>query len=110
MNRNKVLSLLGLAAKGRNVASGELQTLNAVRDGTAMLVLVAEDASMNTRKLFTDKCSFYEVPRYLYGTKESLGKAIGKAERSSVAVLEAGLAGSIIRHLENTAGTENGGK
>ena len=46
--------MLGLAARGRNVVSGELQTLDAIKDGSAMLVIVAEDASENTRKLFTD--------------------------------------------------------
>ena len=100
MRQNKVLSTLGLAARGRNVVSGELQTLNAVKDGSAMLVIVAEDASENTRKLFTDKCSFYQVPLKLYGTREELGRAIGKDIRSSLAVVNAGLAQSIIGYLE----------
>ncbi len=100
MNQNKVLSLLGLAARGRNVASGESQTLNAVKNGKAMLVLVAEDASDNTRKLFADKCGFYRVPFYLYGSKASLGQAIGKDLRSSVAVINAGLAEGIRKLLE----------
>ncbi len=100
MRQNKVLSMLGLAARGRNVVSGELQTLDAIKDGSAMLVIVAEDASENTRKLFTDKCSFYQVPIKLYGTREELGRAIGKDIRSSLAVVNAGLAQSIIGYLE----------
>ncbi len=100
MRQNKVLSTLGLAARGRNVVSGELQTLNAVKDGSAMLVIVAEDASENTRKLFTDKCSFYQVPLKLYGTREELGRAIGKDMRSSLAIVNAGLAQSVIGYLE----------
>lgn len=92
--------MLGLAARGRNVVSGEQQTVNAVRDGTAMLVIVAEDASMNTKKLFADKCGFYRVPCYIYGTKESLGNVIGKELRSSVGVIEPGLAKNIIKYLE----------
>ena len=92
--------MLGLAARGRNVVSGELQTLDAIKDGSAMLVIVAEDASENTRKLFTDKCSFYQVPIKLYGTREELGRAIGKDMRSSLAVVNAGLAKSIIGYLE----------
>ena len=100
MRLNKVLSMLGLAARGRNVVSGELQTLDAIKDGSAMLVIVAEDASENTRKLFTDKCSFYQVPIKLYGTREELGRAIGKDIRSSLAVVNAGLAQSIIGYLE----------
>lgn len=100
MKQNKVLSLLGIAMRGRNLVSGEFQTLEAIRSGSAMLVIIAEDASDNTRKLFTDKCSFYEVPIYRYGTKESLARAIGKDYRSSLGVCEAGLAKKIIELLD----------
>ena len=119
MNQNNVLSLLGLAARGRNLVSGELQTEKSVKDGSAMLVIVAEDASANTKKLFTDKCSYYQVPVYQYGTKETLGRAIGKDLRSSLAITNAGLSESIMKHLESNdngsdllcrAGGRNGGK
>jgi ribosomal protein L7Ae-like RNA K-turn-binding protein len=86
--------------RGRNLVSGEWQTENAVKNGSAMLVIVAEDASDNTKKLFSDKCAFYEVPVYIYGTKESLGAALGKDIRSSLGVCDAGLADAIIKLLE----------
>lgn len=86
--------------RGRNLVSGEFQTLEAIRKGSAMLIIIAEDASDNTRKLFTDKCSWYEVPVRIYGTKESLGRAIGKDFRSSLGVCEAGLADAIMKQLE----------
>ena len=92
----KVLSLLGLAARGRNLVSGEFSTENAVKDGSACLVIISEDA----KKLFTDKCSFYEVPIYTLGTKEMLGKAIGKEMRASLAVTDPGLSDSIMNHLQ----------
>lgn len=100
MKQSKIYGLLGLAARGRNVVSGEFSVENAVKDGSAMLVIVAQDASDNTRKLFHDKCSYYGVPVYVYGTKEKLGHCIGKEIRSSVAVLEEGLARTIEKHLE----------
>lgn len=100
MKQNKIYSLLGLAMKGRNVVSGEFSTENAVRNGSAMLVIVAEDASDNTKKRFRDKCSFYQVPIYTYGTKEELGHAIGKEQRSSIAVMDEGLARAVTGHLE----------
>ncbi len=74
MKQNKVFSLLGIAMRGHNLVSGELQTLNAIKNGSAMLVIIAEDASDNTRKLFTDKCSFYNVPVRMYGQKEELAE------------------------------------
>ena len=100
LKQNKVLSLLGLAMRGRNLVSGEFQTLDAVKNGSAMLVIIAEDASANTRKLLTDKCKFYEVPIREFGTKNELGRAIGKDLRSSLGVCDAGLADEIVRRLE----------
>lgn len=100
MVQNKVFSLLGIAMRGRNLVSGEHQTLEAVKKGSAMLVIVAEDASDNTKKLFSDKCSFYKVPIYRYGTKENLGRAIGKDMRSSVGICNEGLAEAIMKQLE----------
>ena len=100
MQNNKVFSLLGIAMKGRMLANGEFQTLDAVKSGKARLVVVAEDASDNTKKLFRDKCSFYEVPIYEFGTEEDLGRAIGKGLRSAMAVGDAGLANEIAKQLE----------
>ena len=100
MKQNKVYSLLGIAMRGRNLVSGEFQTMEAIKKGSAMLVIIAEDASGNTTKLFTDKCTFYEVPVFRYGTKEGLGRSVGKDLRSSIGVCDAGLADAIIKQLE----------
>ena len=99
MKQNKIYSLLGLAMRGRNLVSGEFQTEDAVKKGSAMLVIVAEDASANTKKLFNE-CSYYEFPVYEYGTKEELGWGIGRDLRSSVGVCDAGLADALIKQLE----------
>lgn len=95
----KVFSLFGLAARAGRIASGEFQTETAVKTGTARLVVVAEDASDNTKKLFGDKCSFYQVPLFVFGTKEELGHAIGKECRASLAILDAGLAEAVRKKL-----------
>ena len=100
MKQNKILSMLGLAMRARKVVSGELQATESVKKGTCMLMLVAQDASANTKKLFINKCSFYGVPIYEYGTKETLGRAIGKDYRSSLGVCDEGLADAIIKLLK----------
>lgn len=97
---DRVMSLLGIAMKGRLAVSGENQTLEAVRTGKARVVLVSGDASDNTKKLFRDKCTYYQVPVFEYGKKEDLGRAIGKDLRSSVAVCDVGLAAAVIAQLE----------
>lgn len=58
MKPDKVLSMLGIAAKAGGVASGEFSTEKAVKDGRAWLVIVASDASENTQKHFRDMTTF----------------------------------------------------
>lgn len=103
---DKVLSLLGLAARGRNLVSGEFSTEKAVKEGKAFLVVVGTDASDNTKKMFTNMCHYRSIPIYFYALKEELGKAIGKEMRASLAVTDAGLAANIVKHLENSNETE----
>ncbi len=101
MNKlDRVLSMLGIAAKGRNVVSGEFATEKAVKTGKAYLVIVAEEASDNTKKMFTNMCEFYEVPIAFYGDKDALGHAIGRQMRASLAVTDFGLANGILKLLE----------
>ena len=99
---DRILSLLGLAARGRNLVSGEFSTEKAVKEGKAALVIVGTDASDNTRKMFSDMCAFYKTPIYFYAGKETLGQAIGKEMRASVAVTDPGIAANIIKHLEES--------
>mgnify|MGYP001064600781 FL=1 len=97
---NKILSLLGLATRSRNLVSGEYMTEKAVKGGRAFLVIVSSEASENTKKKFTNMCSFYEVPLYFYGAMEELGHCMGKAFRASVAVTDEGFAKGIREKLE----------
>ena len=54
----KVLGSLGLAMKAGDVVSGEFMTEKAIREGIERLVLVAKDASGNTKKKCADSCHF----------------------------------------------------
>ena len=99
MSANKIYSMLGLATRARGLVSGEFAVDKAVKEGDAFLVIVAEDASKNTKKEFSDMCSYYGVPYYEYGTKDELGHCMGKDERASVAVTDGGFAKSIEKLL-----------
>ena len=96
----RFLNMLGIATKAGKVVSGEFSTEKAVKEGRAFLVLVASDASHNTQKLFTDKCSFYEVPGVICSCKEELGHAIGKMSRASIAITDEGLARAIAKYFD----------
>ena len=100
-SRQKVLNLIGLATKAGKSVSGEFSTEKSVKSGRAQLVIVSEEASENTKKMFTNMCNYRDIPIYFYGLKEELGKAIGKEMRASIAVTDAGMAANIVKHLEN---------
>lgn len=99
-NRRKLLNLLGLATKAGKTASGEFMTERMIKDGKARLVIVAEDASENTRKQFLDMCTYYKVPIYFFGNKEELGHAMGKELRASLAVTDAGFSRALAEQME----------
>ena len=97
---DKVFAMIGMAMKAGKVVSGEFATEKAVKKGKAFLVIVSEAASDNTKKMFRNMCSFYEVPMYTYGTKEDLGHSMGKQFRASLAVTDEGFAKSIEKRLK----------
>lgn len=98
--RSKALSLVGLATKAGKTVSGEFMTEREVKSGKAALVIVALDASDNTKKKFRDMCKFHSVPIHFYGDKDTLGNAMGKEFRASLAILDKGFAKGIQKHLE----------
>lgn len=102
MKSDKILSLLGLAAKSGNIVSGEFMVEKLVKAKKAFLVIVAEDTSDSSKKSYMDMCTFYHTPIYFYGTKESLGHFIGKEMRASVAITDKGFAGSIEKLLKDS--------
>ena len=103
MKPDRILSLIGLATRAGKTASGEFCTEKEVKTGRAALVIVAGDASDNTKKKFRDMCEFYEVPIYFYKDKDTLGHAMGKEFRASLVILDEGFAKGIRKHMD----TEN---
>ena len=55
MKLSKALSLVSLAMKAGKIASGEFCTEKEVKTGMAALVIVAEDASDNTKKKISEQ-------------------------------------------------------
>ncbi|MCC8060107.1 MAG: ribosomal L7Ae/L30e/S12e/Gadd45 family protein [Clostridiales bacterium] len=105
-NRQKIFSLIGLATKAGRTASGEFSTEKAVKERKARLVIVSEEASANTRKHFTEMCTYYQIPVYYFGNKDELGHAMGKEMRASLAVKDEGLAAEIVKQMNMIGGSE----
>ena len=90
--RDRRYATISLAMKAGAVVSGETAVQEAVRSSKACLIVLAEDASDNTKKKFCNKSKFYCVPCIEFGEKEMLGRCIGKDQRSVLAVTNESLA------------------
>ncbi|MBO7632295.1 MAG: ribosomal L7Ae/L30e/S12e/Gadd45 family protein [Lachnospiraceae bacterium] len=93
---DRVLSMIGIARKAGKLTSGEFLVEDSVRKGKACLVILATDAAANSSKNLTDCTNYYKIPLVVYGTKESLGKAIGREQRVAVSIFDPGIANKII--------------
>lgn len=98
---NKALSMLGIATKAGKTVTGEFSTEKAVKEGSAYLVVVAGDASHNTKKKFRNMCDYYQVTIKVFADKNSLGNACGKEFRASLAVTDEGLANAVIKQIDS---------
>jgi len=94
--------MIGIATKAGKTLSGEFSTEKAIKTGKAKLVIVAKDASDNTKKSFMDMCVYRDIPIFFHGNKILLGQATGNEFRASLAVIDTGLAQSIMKHLNTT--------
>lgn len=92
---NRSLSMIGLCMKAGKLKSGEFSVEQSVKSGDSYLVIIAENASDNTKKKFTNMCKYRELPYHIGFTKEELGRAIGKEIRATVSVNDENFAQSI---------------
>lgn len=99
LNVKKACGMLGLAMRAGKVASGEFAAEKAVKEYRAFLVIVASEASQNTQKKIRNMCQYYKVPYLVFGTKEELGRIIGKEYRASLAVCDKNFAEVIWKYL-----------
>lgn len=96
---NKIYNLIGLATRARKIVSGE-ELLDAIRKKKVSLVIVAEDASENTKKRYSDKCSFYEIDLIYVESSIRLNQAIGKSNRMALGITDEGFKKSIMTCLK----------
>jgi len=108
MRPPRYLSALSLCAKAGKIASGEAMTEQALRGGRAKLLLIAEDASGQTKKKFTAMAERAGVPVLTLPDRSTLGGAIGKEFRASAAVLDSGFAEMIRKAFQNRSSLEEG--
>lgn len=91
----KFFSMIGMARRAGKLSAGEAAVKDAVRRQTAELVILAADASENTKKSVTNSCSFYKISVIEVPLMDKLGECIGCARTAAVSVNDYNLAKAV---------------
>jgi ribosomal protein L7Ae-like RNA K-turn-binding protein len=96
----KLLGLIGLGARAKNVVVGVDRVKDAVRRGKVRVVFVAPDASENSRDKVLPLLEARRVVVFEGLSAEALGNAVGKASTVAVGVTDAALARGLRRLVD----------
>ena len=97
-NSEKIMGLLGLAARAGKLVYGTPMVCDALKDGKKVyFVFRAKETSENTHKRIGDRCKYYNVPLVdVELDTVELAHRLGKAgELAAVALTDAGFAEGI---------------
>ena len=97
---DKNLSFLGLCRKAGALAAGEVQAENALRNNRGHLLILAEDASDNTKKKFLSLAERRQVKSAVWKSKAELGGVLGSGEKAVLVITDAGMAENMGKRLE----------
>ena len=95
MINNKILGLIGLAARARKVCFGADMVEERINKKKVKLLIVAEDASERTKDKFKKVAEKEKVPVIIKGEIEILSKAIGKSNKAIIGIEDVNLSNEI---------------
>lgn len=90
--RENIMRLLGLARRAGKVTAGSAAAEKILIKKKAQLVLLAEDAAVNTAKNFIYLADKAQVPVLSFGTKLELGQWTGSDSKAVLVITDKGFA------------------
>ncbi|MCH5212926.1 MAG: ribosomal L7Ae/L30e/S12e/Gadd45 family protein [Oscillospiraceae bacterium] len=92
----KLFGMLGLAKRAGKVSTGAFICDKMIKSGRARLVILAQDASENTKKSVRDSCRYYKIKLIEISDMATLGHATGGGDRAVVSVNDNNFAKAIL--------------
>ncbi|MCB9498530.1 MAG: hypothetical protein H6687_01405 [Bacillales bacterium] len=97
MNEEKILNLVGLAIKAGKATKSASLTINEIKRGEVLLVLMEEGLTTDSARQIKNKCSFYGIPLIDTLKNGSLKKATGGILNNVTGILDKGIKESILK-------------
>ena len=100
---NSLYSFLGLMQRAGKLTTGDDGVEIDIKKEKSELVIIAADASDNTKKRFINMCENRKIKYIVFGEKSEIGNSIGKSARSVLSVKDKNFAEGFLKKL----GSEN---
>lgn len=95
----RIMNLLSMAARARRIASGAFAAEEALKRKQGTFLLLAADASAETKVKFTRMAAQTDVPAAEILTMQQLGHCLGKEYRAVAVLIDRGFADRLSGHL-----------
>ena len=95
MENNKILGLIGLAARARKICYGADSVEEKTIKNKVKLLIIAEDASERTKQKFQKLSEKFSIKLIIYNNINSLSKAIGKENKAILGIEDINIANEI---------------
>lgn len=99
--KSKFLALLGLGKRAGYLTTGETGCELNLKKMKSSLIVVAGDASENTKKKFGNMCSSRGVEMLIVSTKEELGQILGKGIVAVISVNDGEFGKALVQKLND---------
>lgn len=88
---------MGIATKAGKVAFGTEAVIELIEKKKAKLVVIAEDASDKSKENITYLCNKNQIPIAVFGTIETISRAIGKPNKAVISIKDKNLGEEIYK-------------
>ena len=97
----RIMNLLSMAARARRIPSGAFMAEEALKRKQGQFLLIAEDASEETKTKFTRMAAQMHVPAAELLTMQQLGHCLGKEYRAVAVLIDRGFADRLSAYLQD---------
>ena len=100
MNREKVFSYLGFAARSRNLVTGYNTCVLMMEKKRIKLLILTEDLADNTMKKMLQQCSRSNVEYRIFGHREQLSHITGQSDKGIFGITDRHFAEIICKEID----------
>lgn len=93
------LGMIGLAMRAGKIKCGAYSVIRAAEDGSARLVIAAENIGADNRRKIENLCSELNIPLVYHSSTEELSRSVGKKNVPVVCICDDNFAAGVRKYI-----------